>query len=296
MTMRKAVSQFQLILKLADTLSKKEQKAIHRATTGFEEKTLKADKEFARSLGLDPDLKVTYTHANAVNRIRTVVQKVSQESVINAFVVALDPAHTKWRAVLQAWAACTTMPAHKAILVKEAFSPMCKICGVHPKDEWEPVYEGLSVATRGSASGLETVEPFPAAMLLEWFLTADVPEPRAADWKSLREVFRIIDEAPSTTTANQLGELLKSVVPGDKYDRKSVVETLGYTGLLVNAEQPGDLQQWTNWRDRAYGNERNQEMAPPACGWRREAGLDVNIFKQLFPKLRMPKGLKSTLR
>lgn len=291
MSLQQARKQFFKALELAGTLKGRDFKAIHRAAWGHYPDTKKADRAIAEAHGLNVDVRHTYSHATGVKRARDVVAMVELRAAVDAFVVGLNPDQIRWRAPLQAYAAVRQLPAHRADLDKEMFTPSCRVCAQTKETEWNPIPLAFQIAESGSVMYIEYVRVFDAAMCLEWFLAENSPRPQKADWKRLSELFRIAAGVPTGTTGNKLANLLKPVLGGDKYKRQAVIETLGFLGVLINPAQPGDLQQWTNWRDRAYGGERNQETAPPACGWRRQFGVDADICASLFPDVRIPKSL-----
>ncbi|MCA9193323.1 MAG: hypothetical protein KDB03_16240 [Planctomycetales bacterium] len=278
-------------LEAINNLKPKEQKAIRRAASGVFPDTLKEDREVARSCSIDTDLRQSYTHSECVSRVREVVQKCDLESLTQAFIAGLHPDRIRWRAPLQAFAACRNLPTHRVDLDKDMYTPACKVCGVEAKQEWMPVDLAFEIADCGLAgrSDKESVEPFEAAVCLEWFLSSQPPEPTKEDEKRLQQLIEIAASAPANTTAVKLVNLYTPVLGGDKYAGSYLVETLGLLGILVNPQQSGDFLVWTNWSKRAFGTGRNQEMLPPACGWRREFGLDANVLKQLFPNVQFQK-------
>ncbi|MCA8986776.1 MAG: hypothetical protein KDA78_04000 [Planctomycetaceae bacterium] len=298
MSQTAAFKQFCKLLNLVSTLKSSEIKAIQRLSTGDFPKTREQDSQIAQQYGVDTDSQKDYTHSECVKRIREVVVKCDLAALARTFVAGLNPDQIRWRAPLQAYAACKNLPLHRADFDKDMYTPPCRVCGVEARQEWKPIDHALMIAECGLSgrSDKESIEPFEAAMCLQWFLISDPPEPDQEDRKRLDQLIGIIVDAPSGTTGNQLTKMIAPAVGGNKYTCSYLVETLGFLGVLVNPRQRGDLQVWTNWRDRAYGTERNQEMLPPACGWRREFGLDEVVLQQLFPEVRIKKTKPSSGR
>lgn len=209
----------------------------------------------------------------------------------------LAPDSAIWRGVLRAYAVCCKLPAHKPELDEDAYEPPCGICGQPASLEWCPVADGALLASSGLIGVMdEAVSLLSASMCLEWFHKAAAPVVTKEDWQRVTELFKVIDGVPASTTATQLAKLLKPTIPGGDAERESLVETLGFSGLLVNPLVPGDMQEWTNWSQRPFGKGKNAEMYPPACGWRREIGVDADVFSALFPEARLPRTLAAASR
>jgi hypothetical protein len=290
--MRKAITQYLKTIAVLSDCGPADAIAISRSTSDFHPKTHDDDVKTARNFGLDPELKVVCDHDSIVRRARKAVAAVRIEEAASAFVAGLAAESVIWRGVLRAYAVCRNLPAHKPLLDEDAYDPPCGICGQPIQIEWCPVEDGASLATAGLIGVHdESVSLLSAAVCLEWFRGVTPPELTPSDWKRVAELFSIIDGVPASTTGTQLAKALKSMITGSDADREAIVETLGFAGVLVNPLMPGDLQAWTNWNTRPFGKGKNAEMYPPSCGWRREYGVDAEVFSLLFPKAKLPKTL-----
>jgi hypothetical protein len=295
--MRKAISQYLKTIAVFSECGKTDAMAISRSTSDFHPKTQENDLQTARTFGLDPQFKVTCDHDFIIRRARKAVAAIRMEDAGNAFIAGLAAESEIWRGVLRAYAVCCNLPTHKALLDEEAYDPPCGICGQPLRFEWCPVDDGASLASAGVIGIVdEGVSLLSAAMCLEWFRGVSPPELTSGDWDRVAELFNIIDRVPASTTGTLLAKNLKSMITGSDAEREAIVETLGFAGVLVNPLMPGDMQAWTNWNVRPFGKGKNAEMYPPSCGWRRENGVDAEVFSLLFPKAKLPKTLVSTKR
>ncbi|MCA9049408.1 MAG: hypothetical protein KDA89_11815 [Planctomycetaceae bacterium] len=292
--MRKAISEYLKTIAVLSECGKSDAIAISRSTSEFHPETQEDDLQTARTYGLDPKLTVTCDHDSIIRRARKSVAAIRMEDTGIAFVAGLPAESVIWRGVLRAYAVCRSLPTHKPLLDEEAYEPPCGICGQPLRLEWCPVEDGASLASSGMIGIVdESVSLLSAAMCLEWFRGVSPPALTSGDWKRVSELFNIIDRVPASTTGSQLAKNLKSVIAGPDAEREAIVETLGFAGVLVNPLMPGDMQAWTNWNVRPFGKGKNVEMYPPSCGWRREFGVDAEVFSLLFPKAKLPKTLVS---
>lgn len=240
--------------------------------------------------GIDLKLRVKVTHDDAVNSARQNVRAVALSDAANAFVVGLNPANIRWRAILRAYAITVQVPTHKLQLKND--ESHCKVCGVPSKERVDPVSNAYFVAAMGTCGDCE--ELYCAAQTLKWFSIADPPIPTTDDWKRFQQLVDVIAQSPPKSTSHAVAQLCKSVLGGDKYSRSYVMDTLGFTGVLKVAVQRGNLQKWTNWSNRAFGGHKFQEMPPPACQWRRSDGFNEAVVCELFPKVKIPEALLSS--
>ncbi len=101
---------------------------------------------------------------------------------------------------------------------------------------------------------------------LEQFERAPQLKPSDADKTLAREIFTFIQSCPTSTTPTQLAQALK-MVPGNKEERASFIDTLGIIDILNAPEHPGFLTRFITSTDRKLPSRHYVDDGYPVCWW-----------------------------
>lgn len=249
------------------------------------------DEEVAATerLGIALNLSANFSHSSAVKAAGEAAKITDIRRVCDAFIHGLEPEFTMFRSPLRAYAFCRNLPDHRYVPWQDPEDSPCAICGADRKNTADPVVSGHFVKQQGTSGNEENL--ISAAWTLNWFSKAEFPTPSQSQFARLNDLLTLIANAPGDYTAEKIASVCSPILGGNKYSRRTFIETLGLAGVLHLPKLPGLLQIWTRWDQRPqYG-----EMIAPAALWRRSDGLDPTVFAELFPQCRLPRSLvKST--
>jgi hypothetical protein len=236
-----------------------------------------------------------------VTMARDAVRSIDIKAAASIFLYATNPAHQdapRWVNPLRAASMIYQMPKHRFESDyddddEEAEDPddpfsQCLICGSNRKPIWDPIEAANSLPSGYSGDDFLVLEQ---VMITRWFTQAVLPDVTRKDESAFRQFLKVIAAAPGKATALHISRLLLKEIKGF-VEWSFHFEALGFAGVLSVPKQPGNLQKWTDYRDRK--KPLTTEMPTPTCHWRRHMGFDADVFQSLFPNVTLPAKLCAT--
>lgn len=281
-------SQFNRVLEIEDpALSRQITRHLFAEFPNTRKPLTAEEAEAIKSQGIQLNCQRQFSHAQAVRLAREAAADTDERAIYNAFFCALDDRVLPLRAALRAYSAVRHLPAHRFSPWRDGPSSPCKECGYDRSRTESPLTSAHFVWVQGTQGG--DADLVAAAWTLNWFRQQPQRSPGSDERQRLQSLLRIVDSAAPNCTAAQVASKLGSVLGGNKYSRETFLETLGFAGILSVPTLPGFLQKWTPWDRRP----QTGEMLPPADLWKRSDGFDPDVFAQVFPGRRLPRGLRA---
>lgn len=242
------------------------------------------DYAYARSKGVMFD-SVRVSHDQKVKWLVDVCVRVRKQDVAHGFLASLG-GRPEWRSALGCYAFFRHMPKHKYSPKGPTDGPSprnwCVICGdfnyPFPQDlnfinymrfKWGPAQEKI----------------LDAAFVLERFLAEPRSEPTAADFQTLRCILDTAASLPPSARPDDLEKAVAKLLKTNKYQRRAVLEILGFCGILQSRQCASFLHRFVNIEDRVYPPGRASEWLFPMRCWRGTDGVDADAVRFWFPEL-----------
>ncbi|MEV4279711.1 hypothetical protein [Actinoplanes xinjiangensis] len=233
--------------------------------------------------GLAPNTFRTFTHDEAVTRLRALAATVDERTAADAFVAGLGSAPPRRRGLLPALALAGAMPAHPY----PAGRRTCDVCFVDAT---------ATVDTTGSWRLREHDSPLPgdvcAYVLVLEDVTPPVPVPEPHDVWTLHEILDVLRALPPATRPGQAAQALRArdLLPGGRRlgAYTSLLEDLAFLGILQTPSHPGMLTRFTTARQRDERPSVRVEVSAPLSFWTAGHGITEPLVDRLFGHLDRP--------
>jgi hypothetical protein len=216
-------------------------------------------------------------HDEIIKQVRALAKKVDRNAVAGAWLAGLGTKPSPWRAPLSALAPAERVPSH-SYRAFSASSPSCRECGALPVID----LDDEEMSERGEILPGDLAQAYP---VLVWFRAQpEPPRPTPADAKRLTRILKLVGELPASAREGKLNEALRAekLVLGNKYDVRSVIETLGALGILETPEHPGFTTKWTSFGARQDRPSVRVECDPPIAFWMAGHGVNATRVAEWF--------------
>jgi len=220
------------------------------------------------------------THDEAVSWALEVCNKVSKESVANAFLSSLSTRQLEYRSPLGSFAHLHHMKDHKFERADKFHTAFCKTCGFSGEKEIDVDFSVLSFE-KYKWGGVRHDDIIYMAYDLEQFLEMDTVIPAEEDYKIFISILKAAVESKNFTTLKKnISKLFKS----NDSERGQLCEILGYSGVLQPKDCPSYINSFVDWNKRGDGKPRS-DMRFPLGWWEGNHYLDEAI-DYWFPEIR----------
>jgi len=240
--------------------------------------TLPEDFAYARQAGymFDP---VRISHDETIARLLDVRSRLDPCDVAAAFADSLATRRLDLRSALGSYGAVLRLSEHG--FAREAGNAHCKICKGYQTDKSEDL--NILNFERFKWGGVRHSQPLYALFDLSRFEIAD----RRRNPQQSELLVRILDtaaNAPSDCRPNGLVKLIAPFVPGSDAQRRTMIDCLGYAGILQPKPYPGFFDGYPTYRE--YPGSKN-DWAYPAVWWRGADGINLKAVSFYFPNLKV---------
>lgn len=248
----------------------------------------RADFEYARQAGymFDP---VSLTHDDIVARLVSVRARIDLERVADAFLASLSTRRLAWRSALGSFACAARFPVHGLLEQTARRVPSgrlhCCICGCYGGAEAEPQDLNILSFERWKWGGIRHADPLYGWFDLTRFETMDHVAPTHADHAILAEIIGIASGMAPDARPGDLDKRISKAIKSNSAERRTLVQILGYCGILKPAGCDGFLQVYTADELRDRPPDRANDWAYPVIWWRGADGVDRDVLHRLFPKV-----------
>lgn len=235
------------------------------------------DFAYAKAQGVmfDP---VVFGHDAAVSWAISARNAIAQDGVVDAFLVSLRSRRLDLRSGLGSYAAVRHLVAHR----HEGRSG-CAVCGEY--DLREP--EDLNVLNfeRIKWGGVRHSQPLYAGFDLTQLAVASFDAPTREDWAKLAEILDVAQSLPSKARLKDLDSALKTVIPSNSAERRTLIEILGYCGILVDPSHPDFRRSYVRSDRRERTHWHTDDWHYPVQWWTAVCGISKDAVADWFGRL-----------
>jgi hypothetical protein len=230
---------------------------------------------------------IPQAHDEAVLLAVDLGKRVSINRVAKNFVAGLSSGDTVYRSGLPALAIMQTFPAHTFTHAKD-FGPdyQCSTCISGSNNPSFQTIEYIKEGARNTGGLISYGDVYMYCVLL--LLQEELPplEPCEHDYEILLQIVRIIENSAPDTTPKILQKLLKDVkgFRSNEEQRRTLIETLGYCGILQTEEHHGCLYKFTRL-GLAPRKRHRSDWNYPVDWWMGRDGINQHALRFWFPEL-----------
>lgn len=242
------------------------------------------DFAYAKEKGLMFDT-VSITHDECVKQIKAIVEKITPQQIVKAFISSLSSRRLEWRSGISSYYIAQMLPKHvytPAISGKSYengkvvyTSSTCSICrdlkyGVIGKEEYKDVDVNILNFERIKWGGVRHGELIYILFDLQQFIKEEIPEPTDIDIQILKDILQVMISSADDDHPSILCNRLKDIpnFKSNKNERSMLVEILACIGILKPKTYERKIQGKNDWTFVEY--------------WRGEDGYDQEVVNEYF--------------
>jgi hypothetical protein len=224
-----------------------------------------------------------YEHDAAIHDVIRLRGKIAPKAVADQFLASLSTRRLDLRSALGSYAVGRHLPEHQFVPseVITASGDTCGICGESNKVQKQ---EDVSVLNfeRHKWGGIRHLHTDYIAFDLARFQETALLKPTDEDRGILRSILDVARNADPKLSPGKLEKAIPGLLPGSKQEYSTLLEILGYAGVLQPKEYPSFLDSYVTCDElRESHNDTNY----PFCWWRGSDGVNEAAVKFWWPKL-----------
>ncbi|RGB62057.1 MULTISPECIES: hypothetical protein [Erysipelotrichaceae] len=242
------------------------------------------DFTYAKEKGLMFDA-VSISHDKCVKQIKAIVEKITPQQIVKAFISSLSSRRLDWRSGISSYYIAKMLPMHTytPVISGKSYengkvvytSCTCSICkdlkyGVIGKEYYKDVDVNILNFERIKWGGVRHGELIYILFDLQQFIKEEIPEPTDADIHILKDILKIIMSSAANDHPGILCDRLKDIpdFKSNKNERSTLVEILACIGVLKPQSYERKIQGKNDWTFVEY--------------WRGEDGCDQVAVNEYF--------------
>lgn len=241
----------------------------------------------AKAEGYMFDPAPSLSHDETLHRLRFVLEKISAEDVVNAFLYSLSTRQLQYRSALGSYYYALAIPDHNEEDRKHCYFCNWSRLGSSLDGTNAPHRElsGYNIFNfeRYKWGGVRHTHPEYALFDLEQFLLLPKVTPIEEDWAILRSILHAVKELQPHQKAGEYRELItkKKLLKSNKNEVMVLLNILGICGILSSAEKPCYCDRFANV-DQRNPQELTNDYAYPVNWWRASNGVNKDRFMKVF--------------
>ncbi|MFZ5553822.1 MAG: hypothetical protein ACOZCO_11965 [Bacteroidota bacterium] len=211
----------------------------------------------------------------------------SKDKVVNLFLASLSTRQLSWRSFLSAWAVAKNMKKHQWS-PSGMYDYTCPVCAdfsvdnnmgkdLPQIDEWRKKYGALIPINNGVVT---------LAFYLDQLNRTENILPDDVDLGIFTSVINLILDVPVSCTPNDLEKKLSKLkaFKSNKEERRGLIETLGYLGILETKEHKGYYLNYndTETREARPRGAAKNDWAYPVRFWKGKDGVNEAALMYWF--------------
>ena len=249
------------------------------SATGWkrDEDRFTSDEDFAyakeRRVMFDP---MDVSHDLVIERLRSVIAKLSPRVMADAFVASFSGRRLDWRSAFSSYAVFQNLRSHSAL----GEQSRCTCCGLYLSSG----KEDLSIFNfeRLKWGGVRHLYPTYAMFDLELFSEGQAPVPTLEDAALFRQLIAAIQQLPERVSSADVQGRFNKILKSNKAERDGLVAALGYCGILNTPGQENFNDEFVGAKRRRLPDRRFMDMPYPACWWNSDAGISTERLNAVF--------------
>ena len=215
---------------------------------------------------------------------------LSPIAVADAFVASLSSRRLDIRSALGSYALARAMPDHQLEPRSDTFATVCAICGwarMPSGHEKLAADDAAHLTTeRNKWAGVRHLDPIYALFDLGEFHSTARPDPTTEDWKCLELILRTPSLLAPEAKAADLANAIKDILRSNKYERMTLVQILGYAGVLEAPGHPSFFDTFVPPSERDLPPQRFADWGYPIIWWRARDGSRPDAVEFWFDRNR----------
>jgi hypothetical protein len=233
-------------------------------------------------------------HAAAMRWARQGVAAVTPQLVSDGFLAGLTTRRPELRSALAIYHLARVLPEHEyehAAMGRNAeerpFGSICLVCGMMGKGEEEYDLSMLNFE-RLKWGGVRFTNPVYMGFALSQAAKWQTIAPTDGDVDLMRKVLdaiRHLAKSDQNARPQQLEKTVAAVLREGHYQRRVVLETLAFCGLLQPRGRPSFVQGWIRYYERPEAPEWKNDWKYPMHAWRGVDAIDERRLSEVFPRL-----------
>lgn len=249
----------------------------------------KEDFEIAKKEGYMFDYPKVESHQESLERLESILKKVSKEDISNAFLYSLSTRKLEYRSTLGSYWYAISIPKHELYIGDgQTKNKHCYFCGwstwYEKPDEYQKSH-GLNVYNfeRYKFGGVRQEYLNYVLFDLEQFLKLPKVRPTEQDKKILIDILKCVKELQETDKVGKLRDLItkKKIIKSNKNELSVVLGILGICGILSSKEFPCYQERFVNEYQRSPVEHKN-DFKYPINRWYAKDGVNKERFEKVF--------------
>lgn len=164
------------------------------------------------------------THDEYIKKALDVIQKTDLQKTTSAFLASLSTKNLLWRAGLPSFIVLQHLKKHEFESSKVFHPTNCHYCGLN-KTQNELILDKFEY--------LHCDYINQSVSYLESFIQLNIPNPTPDDIIIFKNIIRAIKSLPKNAQLTQLEKSIQGQFKSNKFQRISLLYTLGYMGILL---------------------------------------------------------------
>ncbi|SFS20761.1 hypothetical protein SAMN05421771_3808 [Granulicella pectinivorans] len=207
-------------------------------------------------------------------------ERIHPDAVANAFLSSLSSRRMDLRSALGSYSAILRLEPHPYTQARGRID--CAICG----DYLESRQTDINILNfeRLKWGGVRHTQPLYAGLDLEWFSSLQVPEATQEDRSHLRQLLDRVSTLSPHGRPNDLEKAIKGIFASNQSERRTVIDILGLSGVLVPMGLPNFFSTYPKSAERKQPDKKN-DWNYPVLWWRGSDGINEEALRFWFPNL-----------
>jgi hypothetical protein len=221
------------------------------------------------------------SHNEICRRIKTAVNQIEKQSVVDAFIYSLRTRRLEYRSFLSSYCIGKSLIEHDFVSSPEPNSNICAVCGLYTY-EFERLIEFNTLNFFKYKHGSCTDNLISILFDLEQFLKFPVVEPSDEDYNILNELKTIIETAQPNDRIAQLKKSISKALKSNDDERLGLLEIFGVIGILHDDKHFGYTDKYVTYPEREHRPIRNDDVNYPTRWWQGQFGVDREKWDYWF--------------
>lgn len=221
------------------------------------------------------------THNEICKRIKTAVEKIEKQNVVNAFIYSLSTKQLEYRSFLSSYCIGKSLTEHDFTSSPKPNETICAVCGLRTCEFEKPI-EFNTINYFKYKYGSCTDNLISVLFDLEQFPKFSIVKPNNNDYKILSELKKTIERADPNDRIAQLKKNISKTLKSNDEERLGLLEIFGIIGILHDDKHFGYAEKYATYSVREHRPIKNDDVGYPARWWQGKFGIDNKKWSYWF--------------